>query len=1574
MTPRPYFLRLGLVPDWIRRATCLGLLMCSAGAGAQESQITWQIITPQGQPTIYNTQTEAAAAIKAIPGPAPGIPSAYLYTDVIKDNNVRPDGKGSVTYWMGLKEPLDPEWVYHQSGGGAITSSEAETIAAIEADYNTRNPECAPSAHVTPTDDWTAPDPIFVGKREFRNYSVTYRYGEDCTSDEVGESIMRQRRMQCPNPYTEWKDTYGACANDEIVATISTDKINTCGDDAPVASPEVGNPCNVKTGEKVEHQTDFALGWITFTRSYHSGVAARSGGFGVGWTHSLDLRLSISADTLGLTGGGGYQVRFQKVGNAYIAADSSGDRVVASGAQWQLYRAGEVLTFDSKGRLVEQRAEDGTALLYTYGAYDRLDKVTHSSGRSLQLQYAGNSGDALITSVSSEGKTLASYTYTAGNQVETAIFPDNSKRKYHYEDSRFPRHLTGVTVEDNKRYSTFAYDAKGRVISSQHDGGADGVTLAYRPEGGAVVTDALGQKTTYGLTGGAGALPRRLGDVVDDRGALKPTYNDVGTDFRGRPASVIDRKNVETKYAYAEANDPVTGTLARTVTATEAFSTPLQRVSTQRFDVASNRPILSAIGNRETRIVRNARLQPTTVAVRDTVSNETRTSTYAYCEAADVAASNSVCPILGLPKSVDGPRSDVSDVVRFEYYGSDDSTCATQPALCTYRKGDLRKTIDALGRTTEVLGYDPQGRPLSVLDPNGVVTDYEYQSRGWLTATKVRGADNAVETDDRITRIEYEPTGLVKKVTLPGGVYTRYTYDAAQRLTDVIDNAGNTIHYTLDLAGNRKQEDTKTTSGTLKRTLSRVFNILGQLETLKDASQNPTGFRYDKNGNADRVTDALLRKTDQSYDSLNRLSVTLQDVDGLQVETKLEYNVFDQVTKVTDPKLLDTVYAYNGFGDQTKLTSPDTGVTDYTYNPAGLLATKKDANDAAAHRYTYDALNRPKAIFYTAAGPADVEYDYDIVNSVCATGENFALGRVTAMRAEGTELKYCYDRFGQVVRKVQTVNAKSFTLRYAYTVAGDLRTVTYPDGVVVDYLRDTQARIKEIGVKPPGIARTVLLNNAAYEPFGPVVGWTYGNGRTLSRSYDLDYRPKTVFDPASGGLSLGYGYNTVGELTELKDGLLSAFQAKYDYDTVGRLKVTRDGPTGSALETYGYDATGNRTSLLHGGITDTYNYPTTNHRLSGVGAVSRGYDAVGNTISIGGAAREFVYNANDRMKQVKQGGVVKMGYRYNADGERVAAITGDSGSVTTYTLYDEAGHWVGDYDSNGTAVQQAVWMGDAPVGLLVGAGATTSLKYVQPDHLGTPRSIIDPARNVAIWTWDAESEAFGNSPPNQDPDLDGIMFKFDLRFPGQRYDQTTEFNYNYLRDYDQASGRYVQSDPIGQEGGNSTYAYALGNPISLIDPSGLGTVGPGIDVGPNSGTKTPSGDYIHWSVSPMPVMSVGKTYTRNGTKFGGIGAAHPDLKNLTTGLKNWLPSASLTVGICPLDPTGKDVDNFVNGDTLFVSAFHMGLGGAFVYSPSVNQWSFEIGIGTPGISGGWEHMDKEGTWGIQRKPVLKNKK
>jgi RHS repeat-associated protein len=103
------------------------------------------------------------------------------------------------------------------------------------------------------------------------------------------------------------------------------------------------------------------------------------------------------------------------------------------------------------------------------------------------------------------------------------------------------------------------------------------------------------------------------------------------------------------------------------------------------------------------------------------------------------------------------------------------------------------------------------------------------------------------------------------------------------------------------------------------------------------------------------------------------------------------------------------------------------------------------------------------------------------------------------------------------------------------------------------------------------------------------------------------------------------------------------------------------------------------------------------------------------------------------------------------------------------------------------------------------------------DHINTPVSLgVGDAMNTP-WDWRSR-DPFGAEEPLI---MVGGPAYFNHRFPGQMADAETGLYYNYYRDYDPQTGRYIQSDPIGLRGGINTYAYVGGNPVSYTDSFGL---------------------------------------------------------------------------------------------------------------------------------------------------------
>ena len=250
-----------------------------------------------------------------------------------------------------------------------------------------------------------------------------------------------------------------------------------------------------------------------------------------------------------------------------------------------------------------------------------------------------------------------------------------------------------------------------------------------------------------------------------------------------------------------------------------------------------------------------------------------------------------------------------------------------------------------------------------------------------------------------------------------------------------------------------------------------------------------------------------------------------------------------------------------------------------------------------------------------------------------------------------------------------------------------------------------------------------------------------------------------------------------------------------------------------------YDKNSNRTRQQDNNGSTVYDIdPNSNQLQSSNGINFQVYrrDANGNPLQ--DKNHSYYYDAQNRLMTVDSGNTAH--YQYNALGQRVYKKTA-AGELLF--AYDESGKLLGEYNSNGTADQETVWLANLPVATV----RDNSPFAVHADHLGTPRIITDAQRRE-IWQW--YSDPFGTTAANEDPDHNGVAVTYNLRFAGQYFDKETGLHYNYFRDYDPKTGRYLESDPIGLAGGVNTFTYVRNNSLRYVDPRGesVALVGEGL--------------------------------------------------------------------------------------------------------------------------------------------------
>jgi RHS repeat-associated protein len=153
-----------------------------------------------------------------------------------------------------------------------------------------------------------------------------------------------------------------------------------------------------------------------------------------------------------------------------------------------------------------------------------------------------------------------------------------------------------------------------------------------------------------------------------------------------------------------------------------------------------------------------------------------------------------------------------------------------------------------------------------------------------------------------------------------------------------------------------------------------------------------------------------------------------------------------------------------------------------------------------------------------------------------------------------------------------------------------------------------------------------------------------------------------------------------------------------------------------------------------------------------------------------------------------------------------------NGTLVKGWLYCNQLQIAAELDGTGTVVSRFVYASRTNVpDFMIRDGVTYR---ILADHLGSPRLVIDAATGAIAQTlgYDEMGNVLSDSTPGFQP----------FGFAGGLYDADTGLVRFGARDYDPHTGRWTAKDPIGFGGGDANlYAYVGGDPINLIDPSGL---------------------------------------------------------------------------------------------------------------------------------------------------------
>jgi RHS repeat-associated protein len=746
------------------------------------------------------------------------------------------------------------------------------------------------------------------------------------------------------------------------------------------------------------------------------------------------------------------------------------------------------------------------------------------------------------------------------------------------------------------------------------------------------------------------------------------------------------------------------------------------------------------------------------------------------------------------------------------------------------------------------------GRVITSIANDAITTNYSYNTSGKLLTTQRYPASLSLVSAKgagllQSTAMAYDVFGNTTMIKRVDGqaVFMQYSKDG--KLTKLDDGFGNRVEWKDWNKGNT--QDTTHTVTTQQWFTAEAPNTVDRAWYFWHDNQNRLTQRLSPDGGLDtwQYSDAdqvapFENRWVKHIDPLNRMILNLANIHA---------NV--QV-RMTPTGYLDAHLQLNTLvGDAEKVSTHNTNmpmqisddfgrVVLFSSIQHGTYTAQYDANNHIQHiqqadgtqiQYTYDLAGRmlSKTAIVTKTLPNQVtdtvRYNYnafgltevkDSVQTITYTKDLLGreLDKATTFKLQNGQhntyhIRTRYDALGHVHAK-QLIDGQwlVFTLddKTGLTKAIKLHSTIWPSftNKLADWLNLPNLPLKIA-------SKETVVTDITVHPFNGITHLTHGNGISDDNRFDLAGRLTTV---SHGNPSRNNKANS------------PFIQASYTYDAGRRLiseKIDTANMQGKVKE-YAYTgwnqlATPPQAGFMHA----VANHAATNNTANNAMTKSEqtAQDQAGRTTS--DAQYRYSYNVWGKLTNVhkKNTNTIVASYQNNALGERVmASYPTAENTQTRYYLYNHQQR-VAELDGNGQVLQQYVYVNQSLVAVIntritSNDHSEEDIIAIHTDRRNAPVAATDEDGKVI---WQAEYDAWGKVIPvsNIQQIYQNHSFNISLRLPGQWQDQATGLYYNYQRDYNPDTGRYLTPDPLGFPDGADPYAYVNNDPLNKIDPLGL---------------------------------------------------------------------------------------------------------------------------------------------------------